>query len=698
MAEPNFTERRKSNRDRRSKSGPRPPRFSIVPLLVVFLGLVLLNQFFAPARARTVPYSEIKNRISDRQVKEVRIGTTSIEAIPDTTISKGDGPDRWRATRPGVEDPALIELLEARNIPYTGVEEGRWGFLLAWLFPLLLIVGFWVFMFRRMNPTQGVLTVGKSKARIVGEEGTGVTFGDVAGVDEAKVELQEVVEFLKTPDKFAKLGAKIPKGVLLVGPPGTGKTLLARAVAGEAGVTFFSISGAEFVEMFVGVGAARVRDLFAQAKAQAPCIIFIDELDALGKARTPGGILGGNDEREQTLNQLLVEMDGFDPRIGVIIMAATNRPEILDPALLRAGRFDRQVLVDRPDWQGRLEILKIHSKGIVLAQDLELERIARRTPGFVGADLANLLNEAALLAARRDKTAVSMLEIDEAVDRIIAGLEKKNRLINEKERTIVAYHEAGHAIVAERVPTADPVHKISIIPRGVAALGYTQQLPTEDRYLLSKQELMDRIAVLLGGRVAEEIVFNEISTGAGNDLERVTELARSMVTEYGMSRELGPVNLAGPRRTQFLQADGGAPSQRNYSEETAREIDREIRGLIDGTYERVRRLLTADRDVLEVLARRLLEKEVVDEAELREIMGLPPRTHEPSADRVVETPPPSPLSDTQAAAAVVVDPPADAPLSINVVPPSAADADTTQLDTSTAASEPTKPNRSRRKR
>ncbi|HEU0054712.1 MAG TPA: ATP-dependent zinc metalloprotease FtsH, partial [Longimicrobium sp.] len=437
------------------------------------------------------------------------------------------------------------------------------------------------------------------------------------------------------------LGAKIPKGVLLVGPPGTGKTLLARAVAGEAGVTFFQISGAEFVEMFVGVGAARVRDLFAQAKAQAPCIIFIDELDALGKARTPGGVLGGNDEREQTLNQLLVEMDGFDPRSAVIIMAATNRPEILDPALLRPGRFDRQILVDRPDVKGRLDILRIHSKGMQLGPDVDLERIARRTPGFVGADLANLLNEAALLAARRDKAQVGMQEIDDAVDRIVAGLEKKNRLINDKERTIVAFHEAGHAIVAERVPTADPVHKISIIPRGVAALGYTQQLPTEDRYLLTKQELMDRIAVLLGGRVAEEIVFNEISTGAGNDLERVTELARSMVMEYGMSRELGPVNLSGPRRMQFLQADGDVGQQRMYSEATAREIDSEIRGLIDGTYERVRRILTDDRPALDELANRLLEVEVVDEAELRRILKLPPRTREPAPERVVAPPPPN---------------------------------------------------------
>jgi cell division protease FtsH len=659
MADPNPVpnERRKGN-DRRTRPGPggiRPPRFSLAPLLLLFLALVVLNQLFSPARAKTVSYSEIKNRISAGQVKEVRIGATAVEAVPVDSISRGDGPDRWRAVRPGVEDDGLLPLLEARNVPVSGTEEGRWGFLVM-LLPVVLLVGLWIFMFRRMNPTQGVLTVGKSRARIVGEEGTGVTFSDVAGVDEAKVELQEIVEFLKTPEKFANLGAKIPKGVLLVGPPGTGKTLLARAVAGEAGVTFFSISGAEFVEMFVGVGAARVRDLFAQAKAQSPCIIFIDELDALGKARTPGGILGGNDEREQTLNQLLVEMDGFDPRIGVIIMAATNRPEILDPALLRAGRFDRQVLVDRPDWQGRLEILKIHGKDIKLDGSVELERIARRTPGFVGADLANLLNEAALLAARRDKAAVTMLEVDEAVDRIVAGLEKKNRLINDKERTIVAYHEAGHAVVAERVPTADPVHKISIIPRGVAALGYTQQLPTEDRYLLTKQELMDRIAVLLGGRVAEEIVFNEISTGAGNDLERVTELARSMVMEYGMSRELGPVNLAGPRRTQFLQSDGGAPQQRSYSEETAREIDAEIRGLIDGTYERVRKLLTEDRQVLEVLAQRLLEKEVVDEGELREIMGLPARLHEPATDRVVVTPPATPLGGAAQAAAVAADP------------------------------------------
>jgi cell division protease FtsH len=646
--EPPIQHERRRGTDRRRGGGlGGPGRLGLGPLIFGFLALIALATLWGGVQGSgRIDYSELKNRIAAGQVEKVQITPTTIVATPRPAIQDSARVRQWSATLPGgVEDPNLLPLLERMRVPYSGAEEGKLLGFLVWLLPLAVIILFWGFMMRRMNPTQGVLTVGKSRARIVGEEGTGVTFEDVAGVDEARQETQEIVEFLRSPEKFAKLGAKIPKGVLLVGPPGTGKTLLARAVAGEAGVTFFQLSGAEFVEMFVGVGAARVRDLFAQAKAQAPCIIFIDELDALGKARTPGGVLGGNDEREQTLNQLLVEMDGFDPRIAVIIMAATNRPEILDPALLRPGRFDRQILVDRPDWKGRLDILKIHSRGVSLAPDVDLARIARRTPGFVGADLANLLNEAALLAARRDKPQVTMLEIDDAVDRIVAGLEKKNRLINDKERTIVAYHEAGHAVVAERVPTADPVHKISIIPRGVAALGYTQQLPTEDRYLLTKQELMDRIAVLLGGRVAEEIVFNEISTGAGNDLERVTELARSMVMEYGMSRELGPVNLSGPRRMQFLQAEGDHAGGRQYSEETAREIDSEIRGLIDGTYERVRRLLTDDRGVLEVLAQRLLEKEVVDEAELREIMHLPPRTREPSEDRVVAPPPAAPMGE-----------------------------------------------------
>jgi cell division protease FtsH len=642
---PNISkERRAGINDRRVNRAPGGPmddrrtRFSLWYFVLAFLILIGVQYFVGQQGTERVAYSELKNRIAAGQVDSVQLSETTVEAVPVDSIRERTDIQLWTAVR--VEDDELVPLLERRNIPYAGRLQGWFAQALGWILPIGLMLLFWFWILRRMNPTQGVLTVGKSRARIIGEEGTGVDFGDVAGVDEAKQELVEIVEYLRTPEKFVKLGAKIPKGVLLVGPPGTGKTLLARAVAGEAGVTFFSISGAEFVEMFVGVGAARVRDLFAQAKAQAPCIIFIDELDALGKARGAGGVMGGHDEREQTLNQLLVEMDGFDPRIGVIIMAATNRPEILDSALLRPGRFDRQVLVDRPDVNGRLAILRIHSQDIKLGPDIDLERIARRTPGFVGADLANLLNEAALLAARRDLPAVRMKEIDDAVDRIVAGLEKKNRLINAKERRIVAYHEAGHAIVAERVPTADPVHKISIIPRGVAALGYTQQLPTEDRYLLTKQELMDRIAVLLGGRVAEEIVFNEISTGAGNDLERVTDLARRMVMEYGMSRELGPINYRGGARAQFLANGDGGGEARNYSDETAHEIDREVHGIVDGTYERVRGILQGDRQVLEVLAQRLLETEVVDEAELREVMGLPPRTREPDPENVVATPPP----------------------------------------------------------
>jgi cell division protease FtsH len=477
-----------------------------------------------------------------------------------------------------------------------------------------------MWMLKRINPAQGVMTVGKNRARIMGEEGTGITFDDVAGADEAKQELVEVVEFLKTPEKFVKLGAKIPKGVLLVGPPGTGKTLLARAVAGEAGVTFYSISGSEFVEMFVGVGAARVRDLFEQAKKHAPCIVFIDELDALGKARGSNGPMGGHDEREQTLNQLLVEMDGFGARSGVILMAATNRPEILDAALLRPGRFDRQIVVDRPDMRGRLDILRVHAADVALADDVKLETIARRTPGFVGADLANVLNEAALLAARNNQESVTMDDIDAAIDRIIAGLEKKNRLINVHEREIVAYHEAGHAIVAERAEHADPVHKISIIPRGVAALGYTQQLPEDDRYLMQVPELEDMLAVLLGGRAAELIVFDVISTGAGNDLERATDMARRMVGELGMSPELG--NVAYLRRPSTFLA--GGETQTSFSEQTAQTIDREVRRIITEQYERAIEILKKDRGVLEALAQRLLETELVDRKELRELMGLPP--------------------------------------------------------------------------
>jgi cell division protease FtsH len=464
----------------------------------------------------------------------------------------------------------------------------------------------------------GVMSFSKSKAKIFAESDTKVTFEDVAGIDEAKEELEEVVEFLSTPEKSQKLGGRIPKGVLLVGPPGTGKTLLARAVAGEAKVPFFSISGSEFVEMFVGVGAARVRDLFSQAATQAPCIIFIDELDALGKARGMNA-MGGHDEREQTLNQLLVEMDGFETNKGVIIMAATNRPEILDPALLRPGRFDRQVLVDRPDINGRKAILEIHSKNVLLGPDVDLGLIAGRTPGFVGADLANIVNEAALLAARHDKEMVEPTDFDEAIDRVVAGLQKKNRVMNAQEKEIVTYHESGHAIVAESVEHADPVHKISIIPRGVAALGYTQQQPTEDRYLMTRSELLDRLAVLLGGRVAEELVFKEISTGAQNDLQRASDIARAMVTQYGMSDRLGLVSYEQARQAMFLP-EGFGPGK-NYSEAKAAEIDEEIARLVEEAHQRVQKILSERRKVLNELAQLLSVKESVHGDELRKMLA-----------------------------------------------------------------------------
>ena len=462
------------------------------------------------------------------------------------------------------------------------------------------------------------MSVGRSKAKIYAEDQIGINFKDVAGLDEAKEELKEIVEFLKTPQKFTRLGGKLPKGVLLVGPPGCGKTLLARAVAGEAKVPFFSISGSEFVEMFVGVGAARVRDLFARAQEKAPCIIFIDELDALGKARGINPV-GGHDEREQTLNQLLVEMDGFDTKKGVILMAATNRPEILDPALLRPGRFDRHILVDRPDLKGREEILRVHAKGVRLAEDVDFKALAAMTPGFVGADLANMVNEAALLAARRGKDAVGMAEFEEAIERIVAGLEKKSRVMSEKERRIVAYHEVGHAIVASALPGADPVQKISIIPRGIAALGYTLQRPTEDRYLMSKSELLNKLTCLLGGRVAEEIVFDEVSTGAQNDLIKATEIARSMVVEYGMSEKLGVVAFE-RERPLFLQVST-YPSLREYSEETAREIDAEIRRIIEEARAKARQILTERRKTLDKVAQILLEKEVIEGEELKRLLA-----------------------------------------------------------------------------
>ena len=495
--------------------------------------------------------------------------------------------------------------------------------LLGWVIPLLLLVALWSFFFRRMGGAEGgVMSFARSRAKIyAAEDDVKVKFVDVAGVDEAEDELREIVEFLKNPKKYTSIGGRIPKGVLLVGPPGTGKTLLARAVAGEANVPFFSLSGSEFVEMFVGVGAARVRDLFSQAANKAPCIVFIDELDALGKVRIQSP-MGSHEEREQTLNQLLAEMDGFDARKGVIIMGATNRPEVLDPALMRPGRFDRQVLVDKPDVRGREEILKIHVKHVKTAEGVDLKVIAARTAGFAGADLANLVNEAALLAARRDKTLVEMKDFDEAIDRVIAGLEKR-RVMSDKERRIVAYHESGHAIVATVLPGLDPVHKISIVQRGFGALGYTMQLPLEDKYLMTRSDLLSQLSVLLGGRSAEEIAFSEISTGAQNDLMRATDIARAMVTEFGMSDALGVVNYDGHRQPAFIENPFGR-ERGNYAEETALQIDVEIKRILTAAHEKARQILRDHRDTLDRLSERLLEKEVIEADELKAIMGASP--------------------------------------------------------------------------
>ncbi|MCS7279132.1 MAG: ATP-dependent zinc metalloprotease FtsH [Thermodesulfobacteriaceae bacterium] len=516
------------------------------------------------------------------------------------------------------EDPELVPFLEERGIKFEVKPESNfWITFLSWMIPLLLFVGFWLFIFKKFaSPESGIMGFGKSKAKIYVENEIQVTFKDVAGVDEAVEELKEIIEFLKNPQKFTRLGAKIPKGVLLIGPPGTGKTLLARAVAGESGVPFISISGSSFVEMFVGVGAARVRDLFSQAEKMAPCIIFIDEIDAVGRVRGLSP-LGGTEEREHTLTQLLTEMDGFDPKKGVIIIAATNRPEILDQALLRPGRFDRVIVVDRPNLKGREEILRIHCRNIKLAPDVDLKVIAARTPGMVGADLANIVNEATLLAARKGKSAVEMEDFEEAIDRVIAGLAKKNRYLSPEEKKCIAYHEAGHAIVASVLTPNEKVHRVSIIPRGVAALGYTLQLPTEEKYLLTKQEILAKIAVLFGGRVAEELVFKEISTGAQNDLEKATEIARAMVMDYGMSEVLGPQTF---RKREHLFLDVPFKERELISEETAKLIDQEIAKILRTSYERAKKILEEKREVLEKMVELLLEKEVLEGSELETLL------------------------------------------------------------------------------
>ena len=608
-------------------------KLSIGYFFIALVLLFLLQTYLASPQVETISYSQFKALVKSALLANLSIGEKAIhgeikpegvkQALPPERLKVWEG--KLKDSKQGVpfvtirvEDPELVTDLEHAGINFKGEVINEWlPTVLSWVVPVVLFVLLWNFLFKRMGPSGGMMQIGKSKAKVYIEKKTGVSFNDVAGIDEAEEELIEVVEFLKNPQKYQRLGGHIPKGVLLVGPPGTGKTLLARAVAGEAGVPFFSISGSDFVEMFVGVGAARVRDLFSQAAQHAPSIVFIDELDALGKARGMN-VLSSHDEREQTLNQLLAEMDGFDPNQNVIIMAATNRPEILDAALLRPGRFDRQVLVDRPDVKGREKILQLHAKKVKLSPTVDLGVIAAKTPGFVGADLANIVNEAALLAARQGKDAVESSDFDEAIERVIAGLQKKSRVMNPREKKTVAYHEAGHALVAELMPGADPVSKISIIPRGVAALGYTQQLPTEDRYLMTRSELLARIYVLLGGRVAEEMIFGDVSTGAQNDLQKATEIARTMITQFGMSERLGLVALEGPRTPMFLPVPTQAP--RDYSEETARIVDEEIKKLLVECHNKVRDALMSQRQALEELAKLLLSKEVVERPELLAIL------------------------------------------------------------------------------
>ncbi len=620
-----------ARQDKSARTPGRSPFASPAAWLVLIALAVFLFRAFQDVGVRRVGYSQWKEMLKSGTFERVVVGPDWIRGYPKPTTTAPEGdPSKARTGGQGLPylatrlsgDDDLVKEIEAAKVEYDAASSSGLGDVFwVWVAPIALGLLFWGWVMRRMTGQMGqgppgVMSFGKSKARIHMEPDTGVTFKDVAGIDEAVEEIEEIVEFLKTPEKYRRLGGRIPKGVLLVGPPGTGKTLLARATAGEAGVPFFSLSGSEFVEMFVGVGAARVRDLFQQASAKAPCIVFIDELDALGKSRN-SGIMGGHDEREQTLNQLLAEMDGFDARAGLIIMGATNRPEILDPALMRPGRFDRQVLVDRPDKRGREKILHIHARNVKLGSDVDLRSIAARTPGFAGADLANVVNEAALLAARRNKSAVGRADFEEAVERVVAGLEKKSRRINEREKEIVAFHESGHALVSWMLPNADRVTKVSIIPRGLGALGYTLQLPIEDRYLLTRSELRDRMAGLMGGRVAEVEIFGEPSTGASNDLQQATGLARMMVRDYGMS-ELGPVALSDDR-PNFLGIKG--PESRTYSETTALEVDREVQALVLEAQERAREVLRHNRDKLDMLAARLLSVEVVEEEEMVRLWG-----------------------------------------------------------------------------
>lgn len=591
-------------------------------LLIIIIAISIIDYYSSRTNNKQeITYSQFLQNVEDDKVERV--------TIIDNTV-RGKLRDGAEFTTITPNDPTLIRTLREKTIDIKAEQPPQppwWTTIFSSILPMLIIIGIWFFV---MQQTQGggnrVMSFGKSRAKLHSEDKTKVTFADVAGADEAKQELEEVVEFLKHPKKFNELGARIPKGVLLFGPPGTGKTLLARAVAGEAGVPFFSISGSDFVEMFVGVGASRVRDLFEQAKKSAPCIVFIDEIDAVGRQRG-AGLGGGHDEREQTLNQLLVEMDGFGVNEGIIIIAATNRPDILDPALLRPGRFDRQVTVDRPDVVGRREILKVHTKGKPIAREVDLDILARRTPGFTGADLSNMVNEGALLAARRNKKKVEMPELEEAIERVIAGPERKSKVISENEKRLVAYHEAGHALVGMLLPGTDPVHKVSIIPRGGAG-GYTLMLPKEDRYYKTKTELLDRIKSLLGGRVAEALVLKEISTGAQSDLERATDLARKMVTQWGMSEELGPITFGRRQEQVFLGRDIG--QEKNYSEEVAYTIDTAIRRMLDESYIKTEEMINSHLPALHLIAERLIEKETLEGEELVELMKQYDETQQPN--------------------------------------------------------------------
>ncbi|KAB8332592.1 ATP-dependent metallopeptidase FtsH/Yme1/Tma family protein [Scytonema tolypothrichoides VB-61278] len=610
-----------TNNKKRQIKPPKMRQFGgslLILLTLLFLLNAIVPSFFGP-KLPQVPYSDFIAQVQTGKVDRAIVGGDRIEYALKTQTPDGQATEQVFATTPVAIDLDLPKILRDNKVEFAAPlpDQNGWiGTLLSWVAPPLIFIAIWGFFLNRGGGGPAALTVGKSKARIYSEGSTGVKFLDVAGVDEAKAELEEIVDFLKNADKYTKLGAKIPKGVLLVGPPGTGKTLLAKAIAGEAGVPFFSISGSEFIELFVGVGAARVRDLFEQAKQQAPCIVFIDELDALGKSRGgAGGFVGGNDEREQTLNQLLTEMDGFDANTGVIIIAATNRPEVLDPALRRPGRFDRQVVVDRPDKIGREAILKVHARNVKLAEDVNLATIAIRTPGFAGADLANLVNEAALLAARQNREAVIMADFNEAIERVVAGLEKRSRVLNETEKKTVAYHEVGHAIIGALMPGSGKVEKISVVPRGVGALGYTIQMPEEDRFLMIEDEIRGRIAILLGGRSAEETVFGKVSTGASDDIQKATDLAERAVTVYGMSDKLGPIAFEKVQQ-QFIEGYGNP--RRSISPEVAKEIDREVKQIVDNAHHIALSILQENRDLLEETAQDLLQKEILEGAQLRE--------------------------------------------------------------------------------